>query len=202
MSSTIDQIKQTANDAVQTVKGGDSTTAQAKEDTSSAGSYPKPDDFSAKSQRDQGRDVGIEADMPTKPLVTKQEGEDEFVNYKAAGKLQGKKALVTGGDSGIGRAAAVMYAMEGADVAINYLPEEQVDAEAVKASITKLGRRCLLVPQDIRSKDGCEDIVKKVVAEFGQIDILVNNASVMYDCPKIQDIDDEQVSRIFCIYHC
>lgn len=98
MSSITDQIKQTANDAVQTVKGGgDPTTAQSKDDTSSSGSFPKPDDFSAKSQRDQGRSIGIEADMPTKPIVSKQEGEDEFVNYKAAGKLLGKKALVTGG---------------------------------------------------------------------------------------------------------
>ncbi|KAK1926637.1 hypothetical protein DB88DRAFT_435927 [Papiliotrema laurentii] len=110
-------------------------------------------------------------------------------------QLVGKKAIVTGGDSGIGRAAAVMFAMEGADVAIVYLPEEQVDADKTKSLITATGRQCLLYPQDIRDKAGCERVVQSVVQAWGRIDILVNNASVMYSIPDITDITDEQFDR-------
>ena len=90
-----------------------------------------------------------------------------------------KKTIVTGGDSGIGRAAAVMYAMEGADVAIVYLPEEQVDAEKTKELIERAGRQCLLFPQDIRDEQGCKRVIDSVVQAWGRIDVLVNNASVM-----------------------
>lgn len=103
-----------------------------------------------------------------------------------------RKCLVTGGDSGIGRAAAVMFAMEGADVAINYIPEEQVDAHKVQKTIQALGRECLLVPQDLRDAEGCKRVIETVVKAWGRIDVLVNNASVMYDCPNIADISDEQ----------
>ena len=110
-------------------------------------------------------------------------------------QLVGKKAIVTGGDSGIGRAAAVMFAMEGADVAIVYRPEEQVDAEKTKSLITAVSRECLLIPQDIRDEQGCNRIVETVVAAFGRIDILVNNASVMYSVENITDITTEQFDR-------
>jgi len=85
---------------------------------------------------------------------------------------------VTGGDSGIGKAAAVAFAMEGADVAIVYLPEEQVDANNVQKTIQSYGRECLLIPQDLRSEEGCKRVVDIVVKAWGRIDVLVNNSSV------------------------
>jgi len=111
------------------------------------------------------------------------------------GQLIGKKTIVTGGDSGIGRAAAVMFAMEGADVAIVYLPEEQVDADKTKALITAAGRECICIPQDIRDEQGCKRVIETVVAAWGRIDVLVNNASVMYSVEDITDITTEQFDR-------
>src|SRR5882757_7213678 len=97
--------------------------------------------------------------------------------YKPAGKLEGKTALITGGDSGIGRAVACLYAREGADVAIVHLPEEQSDAEETRAAIVKAGRRCMLLPGDITSAAFCNDVVEKTVRSLGQLDILVSNAA-------------------------
>jgi len=161
---------------------------------SSSGAFPGPGEFPIESQVD--RVVGIQDDMKKKPEgAAVQEGEDDFSTYKAAGKLQGKKTIVTGGDSGIGRAAAVMYAMEGADVAIVYLPEEQVDAEKTRSIITSYGRECMLLPQDIRDEAGCKRVIDTVVQAWGRIDVLVNNASVMYSIPDITDITTEQFDR-------
>src|SRR4051812_13794276 len=101
----------------------------------------------------------------------------EAPRYRAAGKLEGKVALITGGDSGIGRAVAFLYAREGADLAINYLPEEQSDAVEVERSIRALGRRCLLLPADLTDREACEDVINKTVEEFGRLDILVSNAA-------------------------
>lgn len=158
------------------------------------GQFPKPDAFPVETQK--GRTAGIQEDMERKPeAATVQEGQDNFDHYKPAGKLIGKKAIVTGGDSGIGRAAAVMYAMEGADVAIVYLPEEQVDADKTKKMIEVTGRQCILIPQDIRDEQGCKNVIDTVVRQFGRIDILVNNASVMYSVPDITDITTEQFDR-------
>lgn len=162
--------------------------------TAGAGEFPKSGDFPVESQVD--RPVGVQADMERKPEgATVQEGDEDFGHYKPAGKLVGKKAIVTGGDSGIGRAAAVMFAMEGADVAIVYVSEEQVDAEKTKKLITATGQQCLLLPQDIRDEQGCNRVIDEVVRAFGRIDILVNNASVMYDQPSITDITTEQFDR-------
>ncbi|ORX39170.1 putative oxidoreductase [Kockovaella imperatae] len=134
--------------------------------------------------------------MEKKPEgATVQEGQDSFDHYKPAGKMRGMKTIVTGGDSGIGRAAAVMYAMEGADVAIVYLPEEQVDAEKTKQLIVQTGQQCLLIPQDIRDEQGCNRIIETVVQAWGRIDVLVNNASVMYSIPDITDITTAQFDR-------
>src|SRR3954468_21733062 len=101
----------------------------------------------------------------------------EGSRYRAAGKLDGKVALITGGDSGIGRAVAFLYAREGADVAINYLPQEEQDAVEVKRSIEALGRRCLSLPADLTRSNTCAQIVEKTVKEFGRLDILVSNAA-------------------------
>jgi NAD(P)-dependent dehydrogenase (short-subunit alcohol dehydrogenase family) len=98
-------------------------------------------------------------------------------SYKGSGRLEGRKALITGGDSGMGRAAAIAYAREGADVAINYLPAEEEDAKQVVALIEKAGRKAVAIPGDLRDQSFCERLVEEAVAELGGLDILVNNAA-------------------------
>src|SRR5690606_18266531 len=112
---------------------------------------------------------GIEAEMEPAPRF-------EAPGYVGSEKLKGKVALVTGGDSGIGRAAAVLLAREGADVAIAYLPDEQRDAEITASYIAKEGRRCHLLPGDLRERAFCDRLVEETVAQLGQLDVLVNNA--------------------------
>eukprot|EP01119_Soliformovum_irregulare_P010333 TRINITY_DN2539_c0_g2_i1.p1 TRINITY_DN2539_c0_g2~~TRINITY_DN2539_c0_g2_i1.p1 ORF type:complete len:318 (-),score=95.49 TRINITY_DN2539_c0_g2_i1:1068-2021(-) len=146
-------------------------------------------------QTQKGKRVGIEAEMKPAPHFAEMETDansEGLEPYKAAGKLVGKKAIITGGDSGIGRAVAVMYAMEGADVAIVYLPEEEVDAQETKKWVEKYGRRCLCLAKDITIEANCKAAVDETLAAFGQIDILVNNASVMYCQKSIEDITTEQ----------
>src|SRR6476620_709357 len=111
---------------------------------------------------------GLESKMNPAP-------EFEAPDYKGSGKLDGRVALITGGDSGIGRAVAVLYAREGADVAIVYLPQEQSDAGVTEAAVVGEGRRCLLIPGDVRDSAFCESAVDATVEMFGYIDILVNN---------------------------
>ena len=121
----------------------------------------------------------------------------EAPKYRGSGKLDGRVALITGGDSGIGRAVAVLYAREGADVAIVYLPEEQSDAEETRDAVSGEGTRCLLIPGDVRDASFCDDAVKRVVDEYGQLDILVNNAAFQQHQQSIEDITDEQFERTF-----
>lgn len=118
-------------------------------------------------------------------------------SYKGAGRLTGKAALVTGGDSGIGRAVAIAYAREGADVAIAYLPDEQKDAEAVGGWIEKAGRRALLLPGDISDPAHVREIVARTAKEFGRLDILVNNAAFQQPNQGVEDIDDDVFERHF-----
>ena len=115
--------------------------------------------------------------------------------YVGSGKLKDRVALVTGGDSGIGRAAAVLLAREGADVAISYLPEEQEDADITAAHVKKEGRRCVMLPGDLRDRGFCDRLVEETVRAFGHLDILVNNAAYQEHQPEITDIDDEQWDR-------
>jgi NAD(P)-dependent dehydrogenase (short-subunit alcohol dehydrogenase family) len=117
--------------------------------------------------------------------------------YKAAGKLQDKVALITGGDSGIGRAVAVLYAREGADVALVYLPEEESDAVETRQAINAAGRRALLIPGDVTSADFCEHAVQATIEEFGRLDILVNNAAFQQHQEQVADISEEQWDRTF-----
>ena len=119
----------------------------------------------------------------------------EASRYRAAGKLEGKVALITGGDSGIGRAVAFLYAREGADVAINYLAEEEQDAAEVKRSIEALGRRCLALPGDLTRANVCAQIVEKTVREFGRLDLLVSNAAYQARKDGIAEITDEEFDR-------
>ena len=120
-------------------------------------------------------------------------GED---SYKGSGRLAGKVAIVTGGDSGIGRAVAIAYAREGADIALSYL-DEQKDAEAVKVWIEKAGRRCLLLPGDMSASSQCRDIAEKTLAAFGRIDVLVNNEAFQHPNQGLEDIDDETFEKHF-----
>lgn len=117
--------------------------------------------------------------------------------YKGADKLKGKAALITGGDSGIGRSVAVLYAREGADVAIVYLPAEQSDAEETKKAVEEEGRKCLLLPGDVKDAKFCRDAVEKTVAEYGRLDVLVNNAAFQETQEKLEDITDEQFDTTF-----
>ena len=146
---------------------------------------PKPP-FKAQHQRR----PGLESKITPRPRF-------EAPDYKGSGKLDGRVALITGGDSGIGRAVAVLYAREGADVAIVYLPEEQSDAEVTESAVVAEGRRCLLIPGDVQDSSFCEQAVQATVDTFGWIDVLVNNAAYQHHQPSIEDITDEQLDRTF-----
>lgn len=117
--------------------------------------------------------------------------------YKAADKLAGKVALVTGGDSGIGRAVAVLFAREGADVAIVYLPAEQTDAEETRQAIEALHRRALLLAGDVRDPMFCRQAAGRVAREFGRLDVLVNNAAYQQHRPGLEELSEEQWDRTF-----
>lgn len=125
------------------------------------------------------------------------EPDSDLSNYLAAGKLKGKVAIVTGGDSGIGRAVAVAFAKEGANVVITYLAEEDVDAQETKRLAEQFGSQCLTIATDVRSKAKCQEVVDQTVAQFGQLNILVNNAAYQHIEEKIEDITEEQLSRTF-----
>ena len=132
---------------------------------------------------------GLEADLKLRP-------EYEAPEYKGSDKLAGKVALITGGDSGIGRAVAVLYAREGADVAIVYLDEEE-DAEETRRAVEAEGRRCLLLPGDVTDSAFCKDAVEYTVSQLGRLDILVNNAAFQQSQLSLEDITDQQLELTF-----
>jgi NAD(P)-dependent dehydrogenase (short-subunit alcohol dehydrogenase family) len=132
---------------------------------------------------------GIEARMELKPRF-------EASGYRGSGKLEGMTALITGGDSGIGRAVAVLYAREGADVAIVYLNAHE-DAQETKRHVEKEGRRCLLIAGDVKSSKFCQDAVEQTVARFQRLDILVNNAAFQLHAKELQDVTDERLEETF-----
>ncbi len=117
-------------------------------------------------------------------------------DVKGCGKLMDKVALITGGDSGIGRAVAVLFAKEGANVAIVYL-EEHEDANQTKKSVESYGRKCLAIAGDVSQESFCNSAVEKVLAEFGRLDILVNNAAMQVESESILDISTEQLTKTF-----
>ena len=132
---------------------------------------------------------GSEAEMETKPDY----GED---SYRGSGKLEGKKAVITGGDSGIGRAVALAFAREGADVAISYLNEEE-DAQETRRVVEEAGQKCVLIPGDISDESHCQKIIEKTIDEFGQLDILVNNAAFQMSHEGIADLTAEEIEHTF-----
>ena len=137
----------------------------------------------------QDRRPGIEAEMTPQPRA-------EDRSYRGSGKLQGKVALITGGDSGIGRAVAILYAKEGADVAVVYLNEHE-DAQETRRQVEEEGRRCLLIAGDIGDEQFCRQAVEQAVRELGRLDILVNNAAEQHPQESIEQISAEQLERTF-----
>lgn len=127
---------------------------------------------------------GLDSAMTPRPRY-------EAPAYRGSGKLQDNVALITGGDSGIGRAVAVLYAREGADVAIVYLEAEQSDAEETKRAIEKEGRRALLIAGDVKQRSFCDDAVTRTIEEFGKLDILVNNAAYQQTKKSLDEIGDD-----------
>ena len=137
------------------------------------------------SQPAQQQDVpGVQAKMTPRPDC----GED---SYQGAGRLQGKAAVITGGDSGIGRAVAIAYAREGADVLISYLNEDE-DAKDTARLVEQAGRRAVLVPGDVSRPQHCRDIIARAVGEFGKVDILVANAAYQMTRTSLEDIPDQE----------
>ncbi len=133
---------------------------------------------------------GLESELRPRP---RYEAED----YKPSGKLAGRVALVTGGDSGIGRAVAWLYTREGARVAINYLASEESDAQETRRLIEENGGRCVLIPGDLRDAHFCDRLVDKTVAEFGRLDILVSNAAHQTRKGSLEELTDEEMARTF-----
>ncbi len=118
-------------------------------------------------------------------------------SYLGSARLTGKRALITGGDSGIGRAVAIAFAREGADVAINYLPEEESDAREVIALITAEGRKAVALPGDIRREAFCQALVEQAVSELGGLDIVVNNAGRQQYCESLEDLSTADFDATF-----
>jgi len=133
---------------------------------------------------------GIEAEMDPQPRY-------QAPLYKGAGKLKDKVAIITGGDSGIGRSVAVLFAREGADVAIVHLPVEQQDAEETKRAVEREGRKALLIAGDVSRLEFCREAVQKTVDSFGKLDILVNNAAYQQHQAGLEELSEDQWDRTF-----
>lgn len=148
--------------------------------------YPAITPSSSEDQPEPGLDsqLGPQADL----------GE---LTYRGTGRLEGRRAIVTGGDSGIGAATAIAFAREGADVLISYLPEEEEDAQRIKGLIEEAGRKAVAAPGDLKDPAYCEEIVARAVEEFGGLDILVNNAGKQIEQESLEDIDDVQLEDTF-----
>lgn len=136
----------------------------------------------------QDKQPGLESKMEPHPA--------QPTAYKGSDKLKGKASLITGGDSGIGRAVAMVYAKEGANVAISYLDEHE-DAEETKKMVEAEGVKCLLLPGDIQEESHCQELVEQTVTTFGTINILVNNAAIQYVRNDVLDISSEQFEEVF-----
>src|SRR5947208_61328 len=137
----------------------------------------------------QSRQPGREQQMEPRPKT--------LPSHPGAGKLHGKVALITGGDSGIGKAVAIAYAREGADVAIAYLPEEEEDARDTARWVQEAGGRSLTLPGDIRDESHCRELVERTIREFGHLEVLVNNAAYQMTHSKLEEFSSEEWDRTF-----
>jgi NAD(P)-dependent dehydrogenase (short-subunit alcohol dehydrogenase family) len=173
-----EQDRKDENKARAKDSGGD-----AKPKAVQTGHQPQPEELPAQHL---GK-PGLEADMVLQPRFYAPD-------YRGSGKLKGMVALITGGDSGIGRAVAVLFAREGADVAIVYLSSHQ-DAEDTKRHVEQEGRQCLLIPGDVKDSAFCKQAVERTVAEFDRLDILVNNAAFQEHADSLEDITDERLEE-------
>ncbi len=149
--------------------------------------YPQPE-YPEQDQRDQH--PGLEEEMQPKP-------DYGYETYRGTGRLEGKAAIITGGDSGIGRAVALAFAREGADVLISYLEEEEPDAQETAQVVEEAGKKAVKVPGDIVEEAQCQRIVERAVDEFGKIDLLVNNAAHQMTVDGIADVSSELLDRTF-----
>jgi len=159
--------------------------SQKRAETDAALLQPKPP--FAKQHQDS---PGIESELDPRPRY-------EAAAYRAAGKLKGKVALITGGDSGIGRAVAALFAREGADVAITYLPEEQSDAEETRRAVEESGVGCVLISGDLTDAGFCSEVIAATVRELGGIDILVSNAAHQSRKENLEALSDAELERTF-----
>jgi NAD(P)-dependent dehydrogenase (short-subunit alcohol dehydrogenase family) len=149
--------------------------------------YQQPE-FPEQDQRDQH--PGLEQEMQPEP-------DYGYETYRGMGRLEGKAAIITGGDSGIGRAVALAFAREGADVMISYLEEEEPDAGETAQVVEEAGKKAIKVPGDISEESRCQALVQRAVEEFGKIDVLVNNAAYQMTVSGITDISSELLDRTF-----
>jgi NAD(P)-dependent dehydrogenase (short-subunit alcohol dehydrogenase family) len=148
-------------------------------------------DTSQSFPRQQQEPPGLTGDMQPLP----DHGED---SYQGSGRLEGRKALITGGDSGIGRAVAIAYAREGADVAFTYLPDETADADETSAQLERAGRAYVAIEADLRDRETCDRVVAEAVQQLGGLDILVNNAGYQMAREEgLEEITDETMDRVF-----
>lgn len=174
------QREQDQKDAAKSRQGGQGGQGQG---AVQAGSRPQPEELPEQHLPK----PGLEADMALKPNF-------EAPDYRGSGKLQDMVALITGADSGIGRAVAVLYAREGADVAVAYLSARE-DAEETKRWVEKEGRRCILIAGDVKDSAFCKQAVERTVRELGKLDILVNNAAFQEHADSIEDLTDERIEE-------
>jgi NAD(P)-dependent dehydrogenase (short-subunit alcohol dehydrogenase family) len=149
--------------------------------------YPQPE-YPEQDQRDQH--PGLEGEMRPEP-------DYGYDTYQGLGRLKGQTAVITGGDSGIGRAVALAFAREGADVLISYLSEEEPDAQETAQVVEEAGKKAIKVPGDISEEAQCQAVVQRAVDEFGKIDVLVNNAAHQMTVDGIADISTELLDRTF-----
>jgi NAD(P)-dependent dehydrogenase (short-subunit alcohol dehydrogenase family) len=177
---------------------GDATegwTSMANASRNEGKSGQEPEQHPPQSQSHQ---PGTESKMTPEPIAIQPD-------YKGSGKLKGRRAVITGGDSGIGRAVALHFAAEGADVAIHYLDEPD-DAQKPKTDVEKFGRTCELISGDIASSSFCREAINRAAGALGGIDVLVNNAAVQFPRQKIEDIAESELERtfrvnIFAMFH-
>jgi NAD(P)-dependent dehydrogenase (short-subunit alcohol dehydrogenase family) len=148
-----------------------------------------PDKKETLPPQEQGRQPGIESEMTPRPKSEKE-------SHRGSGKLQDRVALITGGDSGIGRAVAVAFAKEGADCVVAYLDEHK-DAEETQRLVEEKGRRCVTISGDVGDESFAKEIVKRALDEFGKIDIVVNNAAEQHEQESLEKISREQLERTF-----